>query len=306
MTVRSISLRGWGRLPNAVREAAAGYLFISPWLLGFVAFSLMPILAVFYLGFTDYDIVGRATWAGLANYRKAALEDPLSRLALSNTFYYVGLRVPVHIALGLGLAMLLNCKLPGIHIFRAAIYLPSVLPIVGAAVIWAWILSPRMGVLNQLLDMVGLSGSNWLGREALAKPTMVFISLYHVGTIMMIFLAGLQNIPLHLYEAAEIDGASSFQRLWSVTIPMMTPTIFLNLVMDIINSFQVIIYALLLTQGGPVNSTLFLVLYIYRSAFQLFEMGYASTLATVLFLIIVALTLPLFWTSDTWVQYEQV
>lgn len=306
MSVHARLLRHWGRLSNARREGIAGYLFISPWLLGFLLFSLLPIGAVFYLGLTEYNIIGKASWVGLANYKELAFDDQLARLALSNTLYYVGLRVPVHIALGLALAMLVNTTLPGVRIFRTAIYLPSVIPIVGTAVVWAWILSPTQGILNQLLEAIGLRGANWLGHEVLAKPTLVGISLYHVGTVMMIFLAGLQNIPVHLYEAAQIDGANGVQRLFNITIPMMTPTIFLNLVMDIINSFQVITYALLLTQGGPVNATLFLVLYIYRSAFQLFEMGYASALATVLFVIIVLLTLPLFLTSDRWVQYEQI
>lgn len=305
MAVHSIGGQRRTRLSNAAREGIAGYLFISPWLLGFLLFSLLPILAVFYLGFTEYDIIGSARWIGVENFRQLAIEDPLFRLSLSNTLYYVGLRVPLHITLGLGLAMLVNAQMPGVRLFRTAIYLPSVIPMVGAAVVWAWILSPQAGVLNQLLEMVGLRGANWLGRESLAKPTMVAISLYQTGTIMMIFLAGLQNIPPHLYEAAQIDGANGWQRLLHVTLPMMTPTIFLNLVMDIINSFQVITYALLLTRGGPVNATLFYVLYIYRAAFQLYEMGYASALAAVLFVIVVALALPLFFTSDKWVHYDQ-
>ena len=232
-------------------------------------------------------------------------DDRLFKISLMNTLYYVGLRVPIHLALALGIAILLNARLPGVRIFRTAVYLPSVVPLVGMAVAWAWILSPQFGVLNGMLELIGIRGPNWLGNMVYAKPTMVWISLFGLGTMMMIFLAGLQNVPPHLYEAAKTDGASSAQQLIHITIPMMTPTIFMNLIMDIINSFQVITYSLLMTQGGPVNSTLFYVLYIYRSAFQNFEMGYASTLATLLFFIIVALTLPVFWSSDKWVQYEQ-
>jgi len=294
------------KLSLAAREAITGYFFISPWLLGFIAFSLVPILAVFVLGFTEYDVLSPPEWARLGNYRMLVSTDRMVPKALGNTLYYVGIRVPIHVTLAFLLALLLNAKLPGIGAFRSAIYLPSVVPIVGSAVVWAWILSPSVGILNQFLEVLGLRGHNWLGREALAKPSLIVISLYHVGVLMVIFLAGLQNIPVHLYEAAKIDGASTLQSFLHITIPMMTPTIFLNLIMDIINSFQVITYALLMTQGGPINATLFFVLYIYRSAFEFFEMGYASALATVLFLIMVILTLPLFLSSDKWVQYEQV
>ena len=294
------------RLSVAKQEAISGYLFISPWLIGFLVFSLLPILAVFVFGFTEYNVLKPPEWTGLENYRFALMKDRLVPKALFNTLYYVGIRVPIHVSLAFLLALLLNAKLPAIGVFRSAIYLPSVVPIVGSAVVWAWILSPSVGVLNQLLQQVGMRGWNWLGREALAKPSMIFISLYHVGVLMVIFLAGLQNIPVHLYEAAKIDGANSLQSFTAITVPMMTPTIFLNLVMDIVNSFQVITYALLMTQGGPINATLFFVLYIYRSAFSFFEMGYASALATILFLIMVLLTLPLFLSSDRWVQYEQI
>ena len=294
------------RLSVAKQEAISGYLFISPWLIGFLVFSLLPILAVFVFGFTEYNVLKPPEWTGLENYRFALMKDRLVPKALFNTLYYVGIRVPIHVSLAFLLALLLNAKLPAIGVFRSAIYLPSVVPIVGSAVVWAWILSPSVGVLNQLLQQVGMRGWNWLGREALAKPSMVFISLYHVGVLMVIFLAGLQNIPVHLYEAAKIDGANRLQSFFNITVPMMTPTIFLNLVMDIVNSFQVITYALLMTQGGPINATLFFVLYIYRSAFSFFEMGYASALATILFLIMVLLTLPLFLSSDRWVQYEQI
>ena len=294
------------RLSVAKQEAISGYLFISPWLIGFLVFSLLPILAVFVFGFTEYNVLKPPEWTGLENYRFALMKDRLVPKALFNTLYYVGIRVPIHVSLAFLLALLLNAKLPAIGVFRSAIYLPSVVPIVGSAVVWAWILSPSVGVLNQLLQQVGMRGWNWLGREALAKPSMIFISLYHVGVLMVIFLAGLQNIPVHLYEAAKIDGANSLQSFTAITVPMMTPTIFLNLVMDIVNSFQVITYALLMTQGGPINATLFFVLYIYRSAFFFFEMGYASAMATILFLIMVLLTLPLFLSSDRWVQYEQI
>jgi multiple sugar transport system permease protein len=288
------------------REALTGYLFISPWLLGFLAFSLFPILAVFALGLTEYDVLTPPEFIGFDNFREMVTTDRLFPKALGNTLFYVGIQVPIFVTLAFLLAMLLNARIPGIGAFRSAIYLPSVVPIVGSAIVWAWIMSPADGVLNGYLDVLGIKGHNWLGRASLAKPSMIFISLYHVGVLMVIFLAGLQNIPVHLYEAAEIDGANSFQKFTTITIPMMTPTIFLNLVMQIINSFQVITYALLMTQGGPINATLFYVLYIYRSAFEFFEMGYACGLATILFLIMVVLTLPLFLSSDRWVQYEQI
>jgi multiple sugar transport system permease protein len=298
--------RRLSRLSIAKREAITGYLFISPWLLGFVVFSLLPILGVLVLGLTRYDVLSSPRFIGIDNFVEMATTDRLFPKALGNTLFYVGIQVPIFVTLAFLLAMLLNAKVPGIGAFRSAIYLPSVVPIVGSAVVWAWILSPADGVLNLYLDVIGLRGHNWLGRAALAKPSLIFISLYHVGVLMVIFLAGLQNIPVHLYEAARIDGANSLQQFTNITIPMMTPTIFLNLVMQIINSFQVVTYALLMTQGGPINATLFYVLYIFRSAFEFFEMGYACALATILFLIMVVLTLPLFLSSDRWVQYEQI
>lgn len=293
-------------LTAAWREALWGYAFISPWVVGFLAFSLFPIAAVLYFGFTEYNILDEASWVGLANYRKMFTDDPLFWKSLGNTAYYVGLRVPLHVGLGFFLALLLNRNVRGIAFFRTAVYLPMVIPAVVNAVLWLWILQPQVGILHYVQDVLHLPHVPWLQSEVWAKPAIIMMSLWHVGSIMMVFLAGLQGIPQQLYEAATIDGASPVRQLWSITIPMMTPTILFNVVMDIINSFQVFAAAFIMTRGGPLNSTLFYVLYIYRNAFEYFEMGYASALATVLFVLMLGATLLIFRSSRSWVHYDQV
>ena len=290
----------------ARREALWGYLFISPWLLGLLAFTAGPILAAFYWSFTDYPILSGSTWVGLENYERIFTRDAKFGQALANTAFYVGIRVPLHLGLALALALLLNRVKRGAGLFRTALYLPSMVPVVALAVVWRVLLDPRVGYVNYFGGKVGLPEINWLTSSGWAKPVIILISLAHVGSAMIIFLAGLGNIPEQLYEAAAIDGANGWQRLRSVTIPMLTPTILFNVIIDIINSFQVFAYAVILTGGGPNNASLFYVLYIYQQAFQFFQMGYASALATVLFFIILLFTVFLLKFSNRWVQYERV
>jgi len=290
---------------NRLREAAWGFTFVSPWVIGLMLFTLAPILTVFYWAFTEYKILGSPEWVGLRNFEEI-FADPLFYTSLYNTGYFVLLRVPLFLGLAFVLALLLNRASILIPFFRTAIYIPAMAPVVALAVAWRVLLDPRAGYINYYSSLMGLPELNYLTSEILAKPVIIVISLWGVGTATMIFLAGLQGIPDQLYEAAEIDGASGWDKLWNITVPMMTPTILLNLIIEIINSFQVFAYAFILTGGGPADATLFYVLYIYRQAFEFFNMGYASALATILFVLILALTLLVMKLSDRWVTYDTV
>ncbi|MDA8219882.1 MAG: sugar ABC transporter permease [Dehalococcoidales bacterium] len=290
----------------ARREMLWGYAFISPWLIGLLAFTAGPLLAVFYLSFTEYPILSSPTWVGLENYEHIFTSDPKFVLSLINTVLYVLIRVPLHLTLAFVLALLLNRAVRGIGIFRTALYVPSMIPIAALAVIWRILLDPRIGYINYFGSLAGLPEINWLTSEAWVKPVIIFISLWHVGIPMIVFLAGLGGVPEQLYEAASIDGANWWQKLRNVTIPMITPVILFNAIIDIISSFQVFAYAFIMTKGGPNDATLFYVVYIYRQAFGFFNMGYASALSAILFIVIMIFTLILMRTSDRWVQYERI
>jgi multiple sugar transport system permease protein len=292
------------RLRLARREAIWGYVFISPWIVGFLVFSAGPILVALGLGFTDYNILEAPRFVGLSNYVRALTVDPLFWTSVYNTVYYVVLGVPLQMLLAFTFALLLNSRLRGILIYRTMFYVPVVVPHVAAAVLWTWLFDPELGPMRVAFDLVGLPMPHWIFAEEWAKPAMIVILLWHLGAAMIIYLAGLQGIPEHLYEAAAIDGAGWWSRLVNVTVPLMTPTIFYNLIIGIINSFQVFTYAYVMTKGGPLNSTLFYVLYVYRNGFEFLKMGYASALATLLFVIVLAMTVVIFKTSRSWVYYE--
>ncbi len=289
-----------------VREAVWGYLFVSPWVVGFLLFSAGPILAAFYFSFTEYPILGSPEWIGLANYRTLLTDDKLFWTSLYNTGFYVIFSVPLHQGVAFLLALLLAQRVRGVALFRTAYYLPVMIPFVAMAVVWKAVLHPAVGLLNQCLFLVGLPAVNLLASDVMVKPVLIFLTLWLVGTPMIVYLAGLQGIPEQLYEAAAIDGATVFQRLRRVTIPMMTPVILFNVILDIINSFQVFAHALIITDGGPVNASLFYVLYLYRQGFELFQMGYASALAVVLFAIILFFTAVIMRSSSSWVHYERL
>ncbi|HUV06375.1 MAG TPA: sugar ABC transporter permease [Spirochaetia bacterium] len=286
-------------------QTRMGFLFISPWLFGLIVFNLGPILAVFILGFTDYPIIGAPKMVGLANYKRMFFDDPLVLKSVLNTLYYVGLRVPFHQLTAFFLAILVSRKLPGRSFFRTGIYLPVMIPAVAKSVIWRFLLG-RVGLLNYVFFWMGLPTHNLLSDTFWVKPIIVLLTLWIVGITMIIYLAGLQGIPRHLYESAEIDGAGAWHKLINVTVPMMTPVILLNVVIDIINSFQVFVHAYIITEGGPMYSSLFYVLYIFQSGFEHYKMGYASALATVLFIIILVFTVLFLKWSESWVHYEQV
>jgi len=291
-------------LSAITREKIDGYLFITPWILGFLFFTIGPMLASFYFSFTDYSLLEPSKWVGLKNYRELFTEDPKFGISLSVTFRYSIASVPLGMVLALLVALLLNQKVPGMRFYRTAFYLPSLLGGVALTLIWMWIFSPAYGLLNTFLKLLGLEGPLWFQSERWALPGLIIMSLWGIGGRMIIFLAGLQNIPGHLYEAAEMDGAGVMRQFWHVTIPMLTPTIFFNLVIGIIGSLQTFAQAFIATGGGPNNATLFYALYLYTNAFEFFEMGYASALAWILFAIILVLTLLVIRSSPMWVFYE--
>ena len=302
VTFRRRTLRRRGSL--ARREALTFYLLISPWLLGLLLFVLGPMVASLVISFTKWDLLSPARFVGLDNYEKMFTRDPLFWQSLKVTAIYTLVYVPVELTGGLVLALLMNQKLRGIGLFRTIYYLPSVLPGVAFVVLWMWILHPDVGLINTLLSYVSIEGPRWLADPDWALPALLMMSLWGLGRAMVIYLASLQGIPQHLYEAASIDGANRWQSFWKITLPMLTPTIFFNLVLSVISTFQTFTSAFVATNGGPLDSTLFYVLYIFRQGFEYFNMGYASALAWVLFLIILALTLVIVRSADRWVYYE--
>jgi len=300
-------LLGQRRRPRSrlvVREAVDGYLFILPWLLGFVIWTAGPMLASAVLAFTRYNLFTPPTWIGLDNFRKL-FGDRIVWLSLWNTAYYTFLSVPLRLVVSLILALLCVQKIHLTAWFRTFFYLPSVTPAVAMAIVWFWILNPDIGLANTVLRTFGLPPSNWIWDPKTSKSTFVLMQLWGAGgNTMVIFLAGLQNIPQSLYEAAQIDGANGWAQFKNITVPMLSPVILFNLVMGIIGSFQVFTGAFLMTGGGPANSTLFSVLYMYRLAFEQFEMGFSSAFAWLLFLIILVFTALQLRMSESWVYYE--
>lgn len=298
-------LTTWRRMrPRERREALEGYLGISPWVIGFLLFTLGPILASLYFSLTQWNIVETPKWVGLANYVKLITDDPLFTKALQVTFSYVAMAVPLRLVVGLGLSLLLNLKIRGMDFYRTVFYLPAVLSGVAVALMWIWILHPEMGVVNNLLALVGIKGPRWFWDPSTALISVVIMQLWYVGGSAVIYLAGLQNIPPHLYEAAEMDGANRWARFWAITLPLLTPTLFLQLVTNLIDAFQVFTSVYIITQGGPLRATWMYMLYLYEQAFQEFNMGYASAMAWILTIIIVVLSIIVFRTSDRWVYYE--
>jgi multiple sugar transport system permease protein len=294
-----------------LKKDLLGYLFISPWLFGFLALALGPMLLSLYMSFTRWSLLSPPQWVGLENYQELLSNDPLIPISLWNTAYYVLFAVPLGVLLSLVLALLLQQKLKGMGLFRIIFFLPSVTNMVAVSILWMWVFNPEFGLLNRGLAMLGISGPLWLQSETWAKPALILMSLWGVGSGMIITLAGLQNIPKELYEAAQLDGARRWHRLRHITLPMISPVLFFNLVMNTIGAFQVFTQAFVMTasssqgqEGGPNNATLFFVLYLYKKAFQQFKMGYASAMAWLLFLIILVFTIIQFSLSRRWVYYE--
>lgn len=292
------------RLGMRAREEIAGYLFILPWLLGFLIFTAGAMLYSLYLSVFEADFLSQFTFVGLANYSQMIFADDLWPKAIRNTAYFSFVSVPLLTTLALLIAMLLNQKVFGLSIFRTIYYLPSVVQGVAVAILWVWLFHPEYGPINGLLGLLGISGPAWLSTERWAMPAIIIMSLWGVGGSMIIFLAGLQGIPESLYDAAKIDGAGPLACFWHITIPMMTPTIFFSLILGLIGSFQMFTQAYVMTRGGPNNATLTYVMHIYNKGFRQFHFGYASALAWVLFVIILLLTLLILKSSTVWVYYE--
>ena len=292
------------KLSPARREAFSAYALISPWIVGFLIWTAGPMLASLFLSFTEYNVVSPLHWLGGANYISAFASDPLFWQSLKVTFAYAAMSLPAGLAVGLAVALLLNLSVPALSVWRAIYYLPSVISGVAVAVLWQYAFNPRFGVLNWALSLVGIKGPGWLADPRWALPSLAIMSLWGAGGGMVLYLAALQSVPTALYDAAKVDGANAWQRLRYVTLPMISPVIFFNLVMGTIGTFQYFTNAYVMTQGGPINATLFFNLYLYNNAFHYFRMGYASALAWILFVIILLLTLLIFRSSSVWVYYE--
>lgn len=290
-------------LPRHRGQLAWAALFVGPAVLGFLFFKLVPILASFFIALTNWTVANSPSFVGTANFERL-IQDRLFWKSLQVTAYYAVFSVPASMAFALLLALLLNQKLPAQRLFRTIFYLPSVMPVIVTSVLWLWMFNPDLGLLNALLADIGLPRTLWIYSEGGAIPSLVFMSIWHVGPMMIIFLAGLQGVPRTLYEAVEIDGGGVVARFRHVTLPMLTPTILFNLVISAIGALQTFTQSYVMTDGGPNNASLFMVFYIYRTAFKDTNMGYASALAWVLFVIIAAISFLLLKTSNRWVYYE--
>jgi multiple sugar transport system permease protein len=288
---------------HELRQLGKGLAFISPWLVGFGLFTFLPVCLSFYYSLCDYSLLQDPLYVGSDNYRQLAT-DPVFWRSLRNSLYYACLALPAGILVSLGLALLLNAKIPGQTIFRTVIFLPSLVPVVASAMLWMWVFNAKLGLINALLEKFGISGPGWLVNPRLAMPSLALMSLWGVGNMVVIYLAGLQDVPRELYEAAEIDGAGTWRRLWHVTLPLLSPVIFFNLVISLIGVFQVFDLPYIMTQGGPARATYFVAMYVRDNAFQYLKMGYASAVAWLLLLVILALTALAFWTSKRWVHYQ--
>ena len=294
---------GWS--PRVWRKFRSGLLFTSPWIIGTIIFTIYPIAASFYYSFTEYSVVARPKWIGLQNYQAMFLNDDRFWIAMKNTLIFAVMSVPTGLVLSIGVAVLLNLRLPGMSIYRSAIYLPTVIPAVAYSIVWLWLMDPQYGAANDILRKLGLPTIGWFMDPKWSKPSLVLIGLWGVGGAVVIFLAGLQDVPESLHEAAELDGAGVLKRFWHVTLPMLTPTIFFNLVMSLIGAFSLFTSVFVITRGhgGPADSTLVYSLLLYVNAFSYFRMGYASAMAWVLFVIVSIATFIVFKTSGRWVYY---
>lgn len=303
------SLGFWPRKPRLTqgrREELWAWVLVSPWVIGFIVFTLGPMLASLGLSLFETDML-QARFVGLQNYATLFSFDETRSLfwkALYNTVYYVLFSIPLTISIGFAIAVLMNQNIRGQSFYRVVYYLPAVLPGVAVSLLWLWLFDAQFGIINWVLSLFGIKGMAWLYDTRTAKPALIIMSLWGAGANMLIFLAGLQGIPTQLYEAAMIDGAGLWRRFTRITVPMISPTLFFVLVTESIYSFQVFTSSYIMTRGGPANATLMYVLYLYNLAFRQFNMGFASALAWVFFIIIMLVTVVMFRSSDAWVYYE--
>lgn len=301
----TIGARKKGRgLSLSRREAMWAYILISPWLIGFVWLTAGPMITSAVFSFAEYDLLNPLRLVGLANWRYMFTQDPLFWHSLRVTLTFSVVALPAGLVLGLALALLLNAKVPGLTIWRTVYYMPSVVSGVAVAVLWNQVFNPRFGIINWMLSWFGIRGPGWLGSPDWALPALIIMALWGVGGGMIIYLAGLQSIPTTLYEAATIDGATMWQRFTHITLPLITPVIFYNLVIGIIGTFQYFTNAFVMTNGGPANATLFYNLYLYNNTFRYQRLGYGSALAWLLLFMVLIMTGLVFRSSSAWVYYE--
>jgi multiple sugar transport system permease protein len=291
-------------LQRGTKNWLKGMAFISPWVIGFIAFTALPIALSLYYSFCDYSLLQSPVFTGIANYQKL-LHDPVFWQANFNTCAYALAALPLGLMIALILAILLNVKIRGQSLYRALIFLPSLFPAVASAMLWLWLFNGKLGLVNFVLRKMGVSNTpGWLADAQWALPTLVLISFWGVGNTVVIFLAGLQDVPNELFEAAELDGAGRIDCLRHVTLPSISPVIFFNLIMGIIGTLQVFTLPFIMTQGGPARATYLYTEYMYDSAFVYLKMGYASAMAWIQLLMILTLTGIAFWTSRRWVYYQ--
>lgn len=301
--IRRITKSGTGKWSKWI-EPLWGYAFISPWLIGFFVLTIGPLSQSFYLSLTQYNLLELPDWVGLANYKEILTDDDEFWKSLQVTLTYVVLSVPLKLFFALLVALLLFRAIRGMSLFRAVFYLPSLIGgSVALSAIWRNLFGMD-GVLNRIAGYFGFQGIDWINNPGTALYTLVLLAVWQFGSSMVIFLAGLKQIPRDLYESASVDGASKIRTFFAITLPMLTPIILFNLVMQIIGSFQMFTQAFIVTKGGPINSTLVYALYLYQKAFAYFNMGYASALAWILLVIIAVCTALIFWSSKRWVHYE--
>ncbi|MEI6085690.1 MAG: extracellular solute-binding protein, partial [Verrucomicrobiota bacterium] len=308
-----------GASPSPVAEVAAiegvhssyfrsqwrgGWLCASPWIIGFIVFTGGPILFSIIISFCDYDILNPARLIGFENYTWMFTKDPLFWKSLQNTIFMI-IGVPLGMIASLGIAMLLCLKIRGVAVWRTFFYLPAIVPAVASSILWIWIFNPKAGLLNSLLASVGIAGPNWLQSEHTSKWSLILMGLWGAGGGMIIWIAGLKGISESYYEAASLDGANKWQQFRHVTIPLLSPYIFFNGIMGLIGTFQIFTQAFIMTQGGPVNSTMFYAYHLFNNAFRYLQMGYAAAMAWFLFLIVFGLTMIQMRVSERWVHYEE-
>ncbi|TDL96759.1 sugar ABC transporter permease [Macrococcus brunensis] len=289
------------------KDNLAGYFFISPWIFGFLVFTLGPILFSLYASFTNYNITSQMDFIGLDNYQRLFQEDELFYTSMMNTLYFVLFSVPLTTIGAILLSLMLNQDVPGMRVFRTIYYLPAVLSGVGVYLLWMQLLDPSTGLVNTVLGFFGIDGPNWLLNPAWTKPSLIFMKLWSVGGSMLLYLASLQGVSKSLYEAADIDGANRFQKFFHITLPMITPIIFFDIITSTIGAFQIFQEAYVMSSdgaGSPGNSLLFYNLYMWLKAFKAFDMGYAMAMSWILFIIVLIITIINLKIAPRWVHYE--
>ena len=307
MAIQVNARKSWMPSKNTIRDWIAGYVFAAPFIIGFFVFTAFPMVYSIYLAFQKWDLISPPTFFGLGNFTKM-LSDPIANLSLYNSAYYTIFAVPIQLVISFTLALALTQNLKFRDLYRAGFYLPLIVPLIASAVVWQRIFSPDYGILNMAIGWFGIPPQKWLYDTNLVIPSFIFMSFWMIGRQMVIFIAGLGNIPESLNEAASLDGAGRLRKLFNITIPLMSPLIFYNMVIAIINSFQSFIPSMVMypgdNMGGPENSALFVVLNIYRQGFKQFNMGYAAALSWELFVIVIGFTIAQFYLSNKWVYYE--